>query len=703
MAKKRDIDQEWTSEDIDNPVYSKQSHRAVDQKKRDERFKAELKDEQNARFDDVVVPAVETAIDFTPIVGDIKSAGEALLYTKEGNYAMASLAAMGVFPGIPGMGTLKRIFSKPGKRVIQELHGAGVKLEDFVDTAMSPKRVQNMVEWVKSEGGLSQNRKLSEMFPVLPWDMRKADKVSAKAVEEGADFVGDYYKHPATKARVQKIVEDNGYNMPSERYDILKEKGIIDENGVVDTEKYINLNPHQFGDTSILNYKDIEGYHKNIEDGGETVTFDSNLFYRRQPRRVAATAAHEENHLMQEVFGIDNMQVYDPDLGYYRANTDHTIGKMFEEVSNKNPKDSWYRSPAELHSVVMEYKKVKGIPPDKPVDDDLMDKMLEIGMLNHFFEVNEKNKPKIKKLLNALPAAIPVAAASGAMASMEPESYGDGGETGDTSNYDIAFDYLTNERNLSPEQAVAIMANLRGESNMNPDVTNSIGAYGIQQWLGPRKEQLFKKYGEKPTLKQQLEFLVDEHEGKIKGTGWNYTTKGKNMGSDRFNYYMYSRSDFDNAPSVADAIIAWNQGFGRPATHELNNDFRLKSGMELAAKYGVKFGDSTYGQMGLADPNNSEWKMTLEPESFRNAVAEKDEGPTPPLSNGVASYVPSTKESASNVIVEDDEEDEEETAYAKKLKERAKQIADKKKADQAKLDFFNKVWNGISLRRKNNE
>lgn len=699
---------DWTSEDIGNPVYSKQSHRAVDQKARDERFANELAQEKNDRFENVVVPLAETAVDFTPVVGDLKSVYDALLYTKEGNHAMAALAAMGVFPGIPGISRAKKIFSKKGERVVKALQKNTVELRDIQDLAHIDKRIKNMMEMVDAEGGMNQARKFSEMFPILPWDIMKANKVAGEAAREGVNYVEEYYKNPTVKAKVQKILGDNGYNMPEARRAILKEKGVIDESGRVDVDKYIDMFPHEVGDLGYSFDGDIEGFHFPLEDGGRTVTSDRNFLYMRDPRRVSSTAAHEQNHTMQEVLGFDSMSIKNDEVGYYTANPDHTIGRMFQEVANKNPKNEWFGSPSELHSVLMEYKKIKGVAPDAVIDDRMLDKILEIGVLNHFFDVTEANKPKIKKLLNALPAAIPVAgaAAVGSTMSSDGESYAAGGVVGNVDNYDIAFDYLTKERKLKPEQAVAIMSNLQGESNMDPSIENSIGAYGVQQWLGPRKKELFKKYGSKPTLLQQLEFLVDEHEGKIKGAGWNYINKGKNMGTDRFNYYMYSRSDFDNAPSVADAIIAWNQGFGRPATFELNNERRLKAGMELASRFGVDFGDNTYGQMGLGDAYDLNKliidKNTIQPESLRDVISENEDGPTPPLSNGVASYVPSKNKSDGTTKKTTSEDGEEkESEYAKKLRQKVEEVSKKKKQDQAKLDFFNTVWNSISLRSRN--
>lgn len=64
---------------------------------------------------------------------------------------------------------------------------------------------------------------------------------------------------------------------------------------------------------------------------------------------------------------------------------------------------------------------------------------------------------------------------------------------------------------FTPEQVAGIVGNLIQESNMNPSIVNkSSGAYGLAQWLGPRKKKLFQRYGTNPTFEQQLDFIWDE-------------------------------------------------------------------------------------------------------------------------------------------------------------------------------------------------
>lgn len=52
------------------------------------------------------------------------------------------------------------------------------------------------------------------------------------------------------------------------------------------------------------------------------------------------------------------------------------------------------------------------------------------------------------------------------------------------------------------------------ESRLDPNAVNpKSGAYGIGQWLGSRKAELFRRYGSRPSLAQQMEFLLWELRG----------------------------------------------------------------------------------------------------------------------------------------------------------------------------------------------
>lgn len=85
-----------------------------------------------------------------------------------------------------------------------------------------------------------------------------------------------------------------------------------------------------------------------------------------------------------------------------------------------------------------------------------------------------------------------------------PNIFKDGGDAEKAMRYFMG-------KGMARHQAAGLVGNLVRESGLNPDVINKTsGAYGIAQWLGPRKKKLFAKYGNKPTLDQQLEFVWDE-------------------------------------------------------------------------------------------------------------------------------------------------------------------------------------------------
>lgn len=71
--------------------------------------------------------------------------------------------------------------------------------------------------------------------------------------------------------------------------------------------------------------------------------------------------------------------------------------------------------------------------------------------------------------------------------------------------------YFVN-KGLTLNQAKGIYGNLMQESGGNLNITSRDGynSYGLAQWTGPRKERLFQKYGTRPTLQQQLDFIWEE-------------------------------------------------------------------------------------------------------------------------------------------------------------------------------------------------
>lgn len=78
-----------------------------------------------------------------------------------------------------------------------------------------------------------------------------------------------------------------------------------------------------------------------------------------------------------------------------------------------------------------------------------------------------------------------------------------------------AWLYMKNELGFSDTVCAGIMGNMMAEcggcwtSDLDWDVSSSSG-YGMIQWLGGRKNQLFSIYGSNPSVEDQLNFMKDE-------------------------------------------------------------------------------------------------------------------------------------------------------------------------------------------------
>lgn len=87
-----------------------------------------------------------------------------------------------------------------------------------------------------------------------------------------------------------------------------------------------------------------------------------------------------------------------------------------------------------------------------------------------------------------------------------------GGSPGGGGNVSGLFNVLKGA--FGNERARGIWAGVGAESGWDPNATNpDSGAYGLGQWLGSRKRELFRRYGKNPTADQQVEYLMWELRG----------------------------------------------------------------------------------------------------------------------------------------------------------------------------------------------
>ena len=189
--------------------------------------------------------------------------------------------------------------------------------------------------------------------------------------------------------------------------------------------------------------------------------------------------------------------------------------------------------------------------------------------------------------------------------------------------YDEIWDYLTEKKGIPQTQAIGILSNIAAESGGDTEALGAAGDFGIQQWLGPRKKELQRRYGKKPTLTQQLDYLVDEYQGRVPGLGWNYMNQGKFFDKDAqgniYNYYMYSKADFDNATNYKDATVAWNQGYGRPLGSTLRNEKRFEFADMFSNRYGVPENEPMRYEFGQRDSGTGDGGQQPVPETVAPA------------------------------------------------------------------------------------
>lgn len=265
-----------------------------------------------------------------------------------------------------------------------------------------------------------------------------------------------------------------------------------------------------------------------------------------------------------------------------------------------------------------------------------------------------------------------------------------------------AYEYFTNKRGMSKIQALAIIGNLMAESGLKDDIYgDNRTSYGIQQWHNERMDKLFKHAKKKghstPTFKDQLEFLADEYEGKTGYSNFLYTRKGKEGPG----YYNYSRQDFMNADNLKDAVIAWNQGAGRPHKSVIRNDDRYNYAMEVAKNLGLEIEEnsvSSYGQMGFGDDAEIAASVTL-PEVEVAATLPNPEAPSQERQSEEERFRTWTetygKDIINHLLTLDGKKDGDDSDYSMMYKQHEKESEEDKK-----MALINAVLPNIQLRIK---
>lgn len=529
----------------------------------------------------------------------------------------------------------------------------------------------------KKQGGDSSK-------PEIDWDLFKSKYENMKRVGKGTHRTMDVdgmnmiydalydkgFNQRQIKAVLGNIIEESGGN-PYSVSDYGGFKGLFQESDKRYPPKEFEKDKERFkGDKrGYINYM-IDRFYDHVQDAGMYSIKDTK--YNK--------AIHAVSEFMSE----------DPDTDY-----SYPLVYAFEAPSDKEGTYKNRKSVSNLISQSYVSNNVDKLDDDDKKDDNIINAIL--GIKNDLELQDPISTTRGEAFKEARKRGLKEFTWNGKRYNTNIKK--EGGVVGKQRE---AYEYFTNKRGMSKIQALAIIGNLMAESGLKDDIYgDNRTSYGIQQWHNERMDKLFKHAKKKghstPTFKDQLEFLADEYEGKTGYSNFLYTRKGKEGPG----YYNYSRQDFMNADNLKDAVVAWNQGAGRPHKSVIRNDDRYNYAMEVAKNLGLEIEEnsvSSYGQMGFGDDAEIAASVTL-PEVEVAAALPNPEAPSQEGQSEEERFRTWTetygKDIVNHLLTLDGKKDGDDSDYSMMYKQHEKESEEDKK-----MALINAVLPNIQLRIK---
>lgn len=529
----------------------------------------------------------------------------------------------------------------------------------------------------KKQGGDSSK-------PEIDWDLFKSKYENMKRVGKGTHRTMDVdgmnmiydalydkgFNQRQIEAVLGNIIEESGGN-PYAVFDYGGFKGLFQESDKRYPPKEFEKDKERFkGDKrGYINYM-IDRFYDHVQDAGMYSIKDTK--YNK--------AIHAVSEFMSE----------DPDTDY-----SYPLVYAFEAPSDKEGTYKNRKSVSNLISQSYVSNNVDKLDDDDKKDDNIINAIL--GIKNDLELQDPISTTRGEAFKEARKRGLKEFTWNGKRYNTNIKK--EGGVVGKQRE---AYEYFTNKRGMSKIQALAIIGNLMAESGLKDDIYgDNRTSYGIQQWHNERMDKLFKHAKKKghstPTFKDQLEFLADEYEGKTGYSNFLYTRKGKEGPG----YYNYSRQDFMNADNLKDAVVAWNQGAGRPHKSVIRNDDRYNYAMEVAKNLGLEIEEnsvSSYGQMGFGDDAEIAASVTL-PEVEVAAALPNPEAPSQEGQSEEERFRTWTetygKDIVNHLLTLDGKKDGDDSDYSMMYKQHEKESEEDKK-----MALINAVLPNIQLRIK---
>ena len=293
---------------------------------------------------------------------------------------------------------------------------------------------------VRGSVDIAKGRPIFETFPITKAQKQASDIAQNKAMEEGVDFVNNwFYKHGEVRPNIKGKIDNMLANEPSLPANDYKYDPFLDTTNRLVSSRSADLpfeNISEYAKEYIAhNRGKISGVNLGYTD--ESITLRNAGMYKVPAEKIKQTVVHEAGHTSQSIG--DNIRWgdittnYSDDLKYFTANPNTNTGLRFKNAlrtpgkahgESYSPR-TWKSSPNELHSELMSarsqmYDKFlkEGKSSDEAMEllqnptDETLDALNKIGNLDRFFKQTRWGKSKVptqmkRNLLRILPAAVP--------------------------------------------------------------------------------------------------------------------------------------------------------------------------------------------------------------------------------------------------------------------------------------------------------
>jgi hypothetical protein len=288
---------------------------------------------------------------------------------------------------------------------------------------------------------VAKGRPFFETFPITQAQRQASDIAQNKAMQEGVDFVNDwFYKNGQIRPNIAGKIDNMFLNEPNFLSSKYHNNPLLNvENKLVSSRS----NDLPFENISDEAKKYIESERggilgANIGNTQESITLRNLGMYKIPPSNIKSTVVHEAGHSAQDIRDYNSWgsmtTMYSPDFKYYTSNPNTIIGQRFKNAlrtptktfGNTHSHRTWQSSPNELHSDLMSARSnmyddflQQGKSPEEAMDllqnpsDETLDNLINTGGLDQFFKQSRWGKSRVpietkRDLLRMLPAAVPL-------------------------------------------------------------------------------------------------------------------------------------------------------------------------------------------------------------------------------------------------------------------------------------------------------